>query len=114
MYTLKPAHGEAVLAAARQTKAIITAEEQSVIGGLGSAVAEVLTESGDSCVAFRRIGIKDEYCQTVGSQEYLRPSTACLWMALLKLFDLYGSGAQMNIGGFEVCYPGANSSGGGH
>ncbi len=72
MHTLKPLDTEVVLAAARQTKAIITVEEHSLIGGLGSAVAEVLAELSDSCIAFRRIGIKDEFCQQVGSQEYLR------------------------------------------
>jgi transketolase len=68
----KPLDNDAVLAAARQTKAIITVEEHSIIGGLGSAVAEVLAESGNSHTTFRRIGIKDEFCQQVGSQEYLR------------------------------------------
>lgn len=72
MHTLKPLDSKAVVAAARQTKAIITVEEHSTIGGLGSAVAEVLAELGNSHVTFRRIGIKDEFCQQVGSQEYLR------------------------------------------
>jgi transketolase len=72
MHTLKPLDTEAVLAAAQQTKAIITVEEHSLIGGLGSAVAEVLAELGNSHTTFRRIGIKDEFCQQVGSQEYLR------------------------------------------
>jgi transketolase len=72
MHTLKPLDTEAVLAAVQQTKAIITVEEHSLIGGLGSAVAEVLAELGNSHITFRRIGIKDEFCQQVGSQEYLR------------------------------------------
>jgi len=72
MPTLKPLDTKTVLAAAQQTKAIITVEEHSIIGGLGSAVAEVLAESGNSQITFRRIGIKDEFCQQVGSQEYLR------------------------------------------
>jgi len=72
MYTLKPADSEAVLSAVQQTKAIITVEEHNVIGGLGTAVVEVLAELGDSCIAFKRIGVKDEFCQQVGSQEYLR------------------------------------------
>ena len=72
MPTIKPLDSEAVLAAAEQTKAIITVEEHSLIGGLGSAVAEVLAELGNSHTTFRRIGIKDEFCRQVGSQEYLR------------------------------------------
>ena len=72
MPTLKPLDSEAVLAAAQQTKAIITVEEHSLIGGLGSAVAEVLAELGNSHTTLRRMGIKNEFCQQVGSQEYLR------------------------------------------
>jgi len=72
MPTIKPLDSKAVLAAAQRTKAIITVEEHSVIGGLGSAVAEVLAESGNSHTTFRRIGIKDEFCQQIGSQEHLR------------------------------------------
>jgi transketolase len=72
MHTLKPLDTDAVVAAAQRTKAIITVEEHSLIGGLGSAVAEVLAELGDSYITFRRIGIKDEFCHQVGSQEYLR------------------------------------------
>ena len=72
MPTLKPLDTEAVLAAVQQTKAIITVEEHSIIGGLGSAVAELLAELGNSHIIFKRIGIKDEFCQQVGSQKYLR------------------------------------------
>lgn len=72
MPTLKPLDTEAVLAAARETGAIITIEEHSIIGGLGSAVGEVLAESGNSHISFKRLGIKDAFCSHVGSQEYLR------------------------------------------
>ena len=43
MHTIKPLDAEAVMVAAKETSAILTAEEHSVIGGLGSAVAEVVT-----------------------------------------------------------------------
>jgi transketolase len=71
MHTIKPLDIEAVLTAARETKAIITIEEHNIIGGLGGAVAEVLAESSISHIAFRRMGIKDSFCSQVGSQEYL-------------------------------------------
>lgn len=71
MHTLKPLDTEAVLAAAQATGAIITIEEHSIIGGLGSAVAEVLAESDDSHVVFKRLAIKDSFCLQVGSQAYL-------------------------------------------
>lgn len=71
MHTVKPLDAEALLAAATETKAIITIEEHSIIGGLGGAVAEVLAESGIPRIVFRRIGIKDCFSPVVGSQSYL-------------------------------------------
>jgi transketolase len=72
MHTIKPLDRDAVLGAARQTGAIFTLEEHSVIGGLGGAVAEVLAESGELRVPFRRIGLPSEFSSHIGSQEYLR------------------------------------------
>jgi transketolase len=72
MHTLKPLDTEAMLAGAQETGAIITIEEHSIIGGLGSAVAEVLAKLGDSSIAFKRLGLPDAFCSYVGSQEYLR------------------------------------------
>lgn len=60
MHTIKPLDVDAVLTAARETKAILSAEEHTIIGGLGSAVAEVLAES-NSAVPFRRLGVKDQF-----------------------------------------------------
>jgi len=72
MHTVKPLDVEAVLAAARETPAIFTLEEHTVMGGLGSAVAEVLLESGCRPRYFKRIGLQDTFTSTVGGQEYLR------------------------------------------
>ena len=72
MHTIKPLDAEAVLAAERETGAIITIEEHSIIGGLGSAVAEMLAESGSSHALFKRIGINNSFCTEVGTQEHLR------------------------------------------
>lgn len=72
MHTIKPLDAEAVLSAARETRAIVTLEEHSVIGGLGSAVAEVLAESGEFPVTFKRLGLPSVFSSHVGSQEYLR------------------------------------------
>ncbi len=72
MHTLKPLDTEAVLAAARETRAIITIEEHSIIGGLGSAVAEVLAEAEQAKVAFKRIGLPSGFSPHIGSQEYLQ------------------------------------------
>jgi transketolase len=60
MHTIKPLDRAAVIAAARETKRIITVEEHSIIGGLGSAVSEVLAEEGLG-VKFQRLGIPDQW-----------------------------------------------------
>ncbi|MBQ7541898.1 MAG: transketolase family protein [Clostridia bacterium] len=60
MHTIKPIDKEAILKAAQETGKIITAEDHNIIGGLGSAVAEVLAES-DIPVRFKRLGIPDKF-----------------------------------------------------
>lgn len=57
MHTLKPLDREAVLAAAQETGAIVTAEEHSILGGLGGAIAEVVAETDP--VPVKRVGIQD-------------------------------------------------------
>ena len=69
MATIKPLDAEAVRKAARETRVILTIENHNVIGALGSAVAEVLAESGT--VPFARIGAQDEFGQ-VGSLDDLK------------------------------------------
>jgi transketolase len=59
-YSLKPVDRDAILAAARETSLVFSAEEHNVIGGLGSAVAEVLAEAG-SATKLVRIGFQDVY-----------------------------------------------------
>ncbi len=59
IHTIKPLDTELILAAARESGAIVTAEEHSVIGGLGSAVAEAV---GEGCpVPVLRVGVNDMY-----------------------------------------------------
>ena len=60
MHTLKPFDSETVLKAVRETRRVITFEDHNIYGGLGSAVAEVIAESGKAC-AFTRVGIPDCY-----------------------------------------------------
>lgn len=57
--TLKPLDGEAICALAARTGAIVTAEDHSIIGGLGGAVAEVLGENQPT--RMRRVGLQDTY-----------------------------------------------------
>ncbi len=68
---VKPLDAAAVRQAARETRAILSIEEHSVSGGLGGAVAEVLAEYGRP-VRFACLGLPDAFCQSYGSQEYMR------------------------------------------
>ena len=63
MHTLKPLDEKLILKCAKETNAIITAEEHSIIGGLGAAVAEILAEKNID-IKFHRMGIKDIFCES--------------------------------------------------
>ena len=69
MFTIKPVDAEAIIEAAKTTGAIVTAENHSIINGLGSAVAEVLAEN--ICCPMERIGAKDRFGE-VGDMDYLK------------------------------------------
>lgn len=60
MHTIKPIDKEAILKAVMDTRRIITVEDHNIIGGLGSAVAEVMAEAGKGC-AFKRLGHVDTF-----------------------------------------------------
>ena len=73
--TLKPIDKDAILEQAGKVRAVISAENAQIAGGLGGAVAEILAENGSRCKAgsacrFARIGIRDEFGE-VGTQDYL-------------------------------------------
>lgn len=61
VFTVKPLDVDEVLAAARDTSAVLVVEEGNVSNGLGTAVAELLFESGTTGVRFRRHGVPDEH-----------------------------------------------------
>src|SRR3989344_253811 len=70
LHTIKPLDKELVQDCAKNYKAIFTLEEHNIIGGLGSAVGEVLAEM--SCKGlFKRIGIQDQFYSVIGSPQYL-------------------------------------------
>lgn len=78
MHTIKPLDAEAVLHAARNSRALITVEEHSVSGGLGEACAAVLAQARLG-LPFKIVGLPDEYT-VPGSQ--------------LEIFNHYGISAQ--------------------
>lgn len=69
MFTIKPLDDAAVLAAAAQTGAIVTAENHNIIGGLGSAVSELLSEKLPT--PLERVGARDVFGE-VGPVDYLK------------------------------------------
>lgn len=71
MHTVKPIDINLIKELSYSENPMFTIEEHSTIGGLGSAVSEILAEL-DLCVPFKRIGLPDRYCHIAGSQKYLR------------------------------------------
>ena len=69
VHTIKPLDVDAILQAAHETGAIVTAEEHSVIGGLGGAVAEVASEAYP--VPIKRVGLHDRFAETGPYQDLL-------------------------------------------
>ncbi|HOD93118.1 MAG TPA: transketolase family protein [Clostridia bacterium] len=68
IHTIKPIDRDIIVKAARETGAIVTAEEHNIIGGLGSAVCEVLCD--ELPVPVKRVGIEDKFGKS-GKPEHL-------------------------------------------
>ena len=69
VHTIKPLDITAIVEAARKCGAVITAEEHSIIGGLGSAVAETLSEHHP--VPLKRVGMRDTFGESGKPSELL-------------------------------------------
>ncbi len=85
MHTIKPLDVDAVVRAVKDTRRIITVEDHSTIGGLGTAVADAIAASGKGC-AFKKLGYQDQF-SIVGYPE-----------DLLHLYKLDGDGILEAIG----------------
>ena len=83
IHTIKPLDKELIVAAAKETGKIVTVEEHSVIGGLGGAVSEALSETYP--VPVKRIGVNDQF-------GYSGPATA-----LVEKFGLDGKGIAASV-----------------
>ena len=70
MHTVKPLDSELVIKAAKATGAIVTAEEHNVIGGLGSAVADVV--SANCPVPVLKVGVEDRFGKSGSVPELLK------------------------------------------
>lgn len=83
LHTLKPIDANSLLKELKDSKSVFTLEEHNIIGGLGSAVVEILMES-DWQGKFQRIGIPDQYCSGVGETDYLR---RCFGLVAEKIIE---------------------------
>lgn len=89
---IKPLDGATILRAARATKAVVTAENHSVIGGLGSAVAEAMAGAGLG-LPLVRVGLQDTFAES-GSREFL--------------FETYGLSVQAIVNAaWRTVHPGS-------
>lgn len=70
LYRIKPLNTALILKIIKRIEHIVTIEEHSIIGGLGSALSENLAEIGGN-FKFRRFGMPDRFCRQYGSREYL-------------------------------------------
>jgi len=67
IHTIKPLDEKAILAAAKETGAIVTVEDANILGGLGGAIAELTSERYP--VPIRRVGVKDQFGESGTSEE---------------------------------------------
>ncbi len=72
IHTIKPIDQDLVTDLVKNYNAIFTVEEHSIIGGLGSTIAEIISEKTRKNIKFKRFGVNDIYLHEIGSQEYLR------------------------------------------
>lgn len=70
VHTIKPIDREIIIKSARETKKLISIEDHSIIGGLGTAISEVLTEEYPTKLI--KIGIKDEFGKSGKATELLK------------------------------------------
>jgi transketolase len=72
LHTIKPLDSELILDRTREARAVVALEEHTVIGGLGSALAELLSEElGRAMPIFKKLGIADAFAKNYGSQDDL-------------------------------------------
>lgn len=84
MHSICPLDHEAIRCAADETGCLITVEEHSLVGGLGSAVAEILCGHSNKNWQLHRIGLPHEFSGIVGDQEYLKQKLGLDNISVLK------------------------------
>jgi transketolase len=71
IHTVKPLDSQAILASAQRTRAIVTIEEHSIYGGLGSAVCELIAERAAERIPVRRLGVRDVFGESGEADQLL-------------------------------------------
>jgi transketolase len=85
--TVKPIDKEVIEQCAEKFELIVTCEEHNIVGGFGSAVAEVMAEMKNKTAYLLRIGLNDEYSIKVGNQKYLRQQYGMTAEAIVRKIE---------------------------
>lgn len=86
--TVKPIDANIIEFISKKVKVVVTVEEHNIIGGFGSAVAEIMAEMSYRKAKLLRIGLHDQYCITVGNQKYLRKKYGMDSDSIIKKIEL--------------------------
>jgi len=79
IHTIKPLDEEIILESAQKTRAVLTVEEHTIAGGLGSAVAEVILEGQNEAIQFQRMGLPGAFAQGYGSYDEMKEMNGLGW-----------------------------------
>ena len=82
--TVKPIDKDTIENVSREFDLIVSVEEHNIVGGFGSAVAEVMAEMKNKNARLLRIGLNDEYSIRVGNQKYLRQQYGMDYKGIVK------------------------------
>lgn len=85
---IKPIDINLIIKSVKKHQHVFTIEEHSVIGGLGSAIAEVLIENSIRIKKFKRFGFNDSFCRTIGNYDYMRDSMGLSAKKIAKRIEL--------------------------
>jgi transketolase len=91
--SVKPIDAELIVASARKTGAVVTAENATIIGGLGSAVSEVLGERVPTML--RRIGVQDRFIESGGISDLMAHHNMCPEDIALAARDVLDAKGQL-------------------
>jgi len=98
MPTIKPLDVESLMVSLSKTSVVVTVEEHSIIGGLGSAVAETIAEANfEPSKRFRRMAIPDQFVENYGSQDSLMANYELTAEAVCSLVRSLSSGLNTNL-----------------